>query len=177
VGAQKIGSFHYDRERLIEGIGEQAKQVIGGYDKEKEAQELASGVQNAIAAAAVLEVGAIGVGALVTALATTVAVDVTGVILAGLIAALGLFVLPARRRQAKKEIHKKIEDMRVQLTGSLRSYFTEEIERSIQNIQQTIAPYTRFIQAENEEIDKNRKLLSEIKVELQDLEARLEDIL
>lgn len=177
VGAHKIGSFHYDRKRLIEGIGEQARQVIQGYDKEKEAHQLASGVQNAIAAAAVLEVGAIGVGALVTALATTVAVDVTGIILAGLIAALGLFVLPARRRLAKDEIHKKVDEMRLQLTGSLRSYFTQEIDRSIQNIRQTIAPYTRFIQSENEAIGKNQNLLTDIKVKLQGLEDKLENIL
>ncbi len=116
-------------------------------------------------------------GALVTALATTVAVDVTGIILAGLIAALGLFVLPARRRLAKDEIHKKVEEMRLQLTGSLRSYFTQEIDRSIQNIRQTIAPYTRFIQSENEAIGKNQNLLTEIKIKLQGLEDKLENIL
>jgi hypothetical protein len=109
VGDPGVGTFHSDRERLIDGVGREAKRVVESYDKTLESRKLAEGIKNAIAAAAVLEVGAVGVGMLVTALATTVAVDVTGILMASAIALLGFFILPARRRVAKKEMHEKMK--------------------------------------------------------------------
>ena len=47
------------------------------------------------AASAAIEVGAVGLGTLITILATTMNADVTGVLLASLVAILGLFVIPA----------------------------------------------------------------------------------
>ena len=46
-----------------------------------------------------METGALGVGAAVDALATTVAVDVTGFAAANLIAGLGPYILPDKRRR------------------------------------------------------------------------------
>ena len=54
-----------------------------------------------LVAASCFALVALGLGALVTTLATTAAADVTGVLLAGLMAAVGLFIIPARRRQGK----------------------------------------------------------------------------
>jgi small GTP-binding protein len=89
VGDPGVGSFHYDRERLIEGVGRESLRVVETYDRVREAEAIAEGAQAAVAAAAAMEVGAIGLGTLVTVLATTAAADITGVILASAIAALG----------------------------------------------------------------------------------------
>jgi hypothetical protein len=45
------------------------------------------------------------------AAASTVAVDVTGILAASLLAGLGLFVLPNKRRQAKRDFHAKAEEL------------------------------------------------------------------
>ena len=84
------------------------------------------------------------------------ATDVTGILLAGAMAALGLFIIPTRRRNAKKEMRQKVKTMRDQLAASLRDHFTKEINRSLQQIKDTINPYTRFIRSETE---KNQKAL------------------
>ncbi len=152
-----IGNFHYDRERLIGNISREAKEVVDTYDKTREASQIAQGAQNAVAATAALEVGAIGLGTVITIIATTVAYDVTGVLLASLVAALGLFIIPARRKNAKKEMRTKVSEMRAQLIGALRTHFEAEISRSLQNIHETIAPYTRFVRSER---DKNQSSLS-----------------
>lgn len=152
-----IGDFHYDRERLITSISREAKEAVSAYDKKREASQIARGAQNAVAATAALEVGAIGLGTVVTIIATTVAADVTGILLASLVAALGLFVLPARRKNAKKEMRSKVSQMREQLIRALRTHFEAEIGRSLQNIQETIAPYTRFVRSER---DKNQSSLA-----------------
>jgi len=145
-----IGNFIYDRERLITSIRDEANRVIDTYDKVREADEIARRSQNAVAATAAISAGAVGLGTLVTILATTMATDVTGILLAGVMAALGLFIIPTRRRNAKKEMRQKVKSMRDQLTKSLTDHFSHEIDRSLQEIRDTITPYTRFIKSENE---------------------------
>jgi len=145
-----IGTFIYDRERLINSIQKEATRVLKSYDKSKEADQIARRSQNAVAATAAISAGAVGLGTLVTVLATTMAIDVTGILLAGAMAALGLFIIPTRRRNAKKEMRAKVKMMRDQLTKSLSTHFNHEIERGLQEVKDTIAPYTRFIRSENE---------------------------
>jgi len=145
-----IGSFNYDRERLISSIRDEANRVIESYDRVREADQIARRSQNAVAATAAISAGAVGLGTLVAVLASTLATDVTGILLAGVMAALGLFIIPTRRRNAKKEMRQKVRVMREQLTRSLGNHFREEIDRGLQMIRDTIDPYTRFVRAENE---------------------------
>ena len=140
VGDTGADSFHYDRERLIQSVGREAQRVVESYDKTREAQAMAEEAQLAVAASAAIGVGAIGLGTLVTILATTVAADVTGILMASLVAVLGLFVIPARRRQARAEMSAKVAALREQLSHSLRTQFEREIERSLQHINDAIAP-------------------------------------
>ena len=60
------------------------------------------------------------IGGLILAATTIAWIDVTGILAAGLISAAGLFVLPAKRRQLKKEFHTKIVDMREQLVQTMQ---------------------------------------------------------
>ncbi|MBL7161313.1 MAG: dynamin family protein [Anaerolineales bacterium] len=175
IGDESASAFHYDRERLIEGIGRDAKRVVETYDKSKEAQQIAQGAQNAVAAAAAIEIGAVGLGAIVAAIATTVAADITGILLASLVAALGLFIIPARRRAAKKEMREKITAMRTQLTKALRVHFEREIERSLGHINTTIAPYTRFVRAERDKNETSQATLQEIHTGLGRLQAQIQE--
>lgn len=176
VGDHTIGSFHYDRDRLMEGVGREAQRVVDSYDKTREAEAIAEGAQIAVAASAALELGAIGLGALVTVLATTLAADVTGVLMAGLIAALGLFIIPTRRRQAKSEMREKVAGLRTQLVQSLRLQFEKEIERSLRGINEAIAPYTRFVRAEKGKLVAAQTSLDEIKKHINQLQARVEEL-
>ena len=66
-------------------------------------------MRNAVATVAVAEAGAVGLGALVVAAATTVAVDVTGILAASVLAGIGLFVCLKKRRQAKRDFHARAE--------------------------------------------------------------------
>jgi hypothetical protein len=166
VGDVSGSQFHYDRERLIEGVGREAHRVVETYDKEHEAEMIAEGARSAVAALAVVEVGAVGLGTLVAILATTATADVTGVLLASVIAALGLFVIPARRRKAKIELRQKVAVMREQLVRTLRDQFEREIENSLQRIREAMAPYSRFVRSEQSK-------LSEAQGELQEINKRL----
>lgn len=166
IGDLGPGNFTVDRERVMDSVGREAQRVVDTYDKVAEARAIAADAQEAVAASAVLEVGAIGLGALVSILATTAAADVTGILLATFIAALGLIIIPARRRLAKNEMRKKISQLREQLSTTLRTQFEREIQRSLQNIQTAIAPYTRFVRAEQGKLIDIQKFLENSRLEL-----------
>ncbi len=176
VGEFGPGNFRQDRDRLIEAIGREARQVVETYDKNREARTIAENAQTTIAASAAMEAGAVGLGALVTAIATTAAADITGVLMAGLIAALGLFIIPARRRHGQAKMLKRISDLRASLIRSLRAEFEKEIKRGLQHIQEAVAPYTRFVRAEREKLLETQEQLKQLQTEMGQLRANLEKL-
>ncbi len=176
VGDVGVGTFHSDRERLIDGVGREAKRVVEGYDKTVESRKLAEGIQQAVAAIAILEVGAVGLGALIAAIATTVSVDVTGILMASVIALLGFFILPARRRLAKKDMHEKITEMREKLSRALRTQFRREIEDSAGHIHDAISPYSRFVRGEGDNLEIAEGELDQFRVELAKVRGEVEGL-
>jgi hypothetical protein len=174
VGDKGGGSFHYDRERLMDAVGREAMRVVDTYDKAAEAREIAEGAQAAVAASFAIEVGAVGLGTLVTVLATTAAADITGIVAATMVAVLGLFIIPARRSQAKAQMTERITEMRRALSNSLRTEFEREMERGMQNIHEAIAPYTRFVRSEREKLGKMNSRLASINDEMDKLKAQIE---
>ncbi len=157
----EIGSFDADRRQLLETVGRAAQRTIEGFDRESESTRLAESVQTAVAGTALVEVGAIGLGALVSALATTTVADVTGLLAAGTLAALGFFILPGRRRKAKRQLAAKISDLRSRLMSSLNGEFDRELDRGLARIREALGPYTRFVEAE-------RRRLAEMESELEE---------
>jgi small GTP-binding protein len=176
VGDEGGGRFHYDRTRLIESVGREAQNVVQSYDKRRESQALADGARNAVATAAAMGAGALGLGTLVTLAASTAAADVTGIILASVLAAIGFFVLPAKRRKAKEEMRTKIADIRQRLSTALHDQFATEIARSVNRIREGIAPYSRFVRAEGDTLRLIEQELKQIGNDLTALRARIEKI-
>lgn len=171
------GTFRYDRNHLIDSVGRSAQRVVETFDTSAEAHKLASSAQMAVAETAAAEIGAIGLGALITALATTVAADVTGILAASVVAALGLFVIPARRQAAKKEMVQRSAALRLQLTGALTTQFKKELEASLQRINDAITPYTRFVRAERDKLEQTKTELTEAQRMQGRLRTQIEDML
>jgi small GTP-binding protein len=169
-------TFQYDHALLIDIVEQEAHRVIETYDKSTEAQAIARSAQEAVAASVVMEVGAVGLGALVAMLATTATADITGVLLASVVATLGLFVIPAKKRVAKSEMRLKVGQMRQQLICTLRNHFENEMKRSIERIETSIAPYTRFIRAERDLLSKKQSQLNNIRDELARLKVAIEEL-
>jgi ABC-type multidrug transport system fused ATPase/permease subunit len=176
VGDAAGGTFHFDRERLIDEVGRETRRVVETYNKTNEAEAIAEGARTAVAALAAVEIGAVGLGTLIAILATTAAADITGVLLASVVAALGLFVIPARRRQAKAEMRTKIANLRQQLADSLRGQFEKEMERSQQRIQEAMAPYSRFVRAEQVKFLEVQGEMETVKNGLNRLKSQVEEL-
>ncbi|HQE92569.1 MAG TPA: dynamin family protein [Anaerolineae bacterium] len=167
IVGQVGGTFVYDRVNLLDTVGKVTQQALESYDKMGEATRIADTVQKAVAGTAMIEVSALSLGAIVTTIATTTAADLTGVLAAGTVAVLGLFVIPAKKRAVKNELHEKIAVVRTQLMDTLNTQFNRELERALYEIENAISPYTRFVRAE-------RKSLLDMREELTNIQKWLE---
>jgi small GTP-binding protein len=168
-----IEPFEYKRQALLGSVGRAAQEVVASYDKEAEAREIAESVQAAVAGTALLEVGAVGLGTLLTLALSSTAADLTGILAASVLAAVGLFVIPAKRRRAKADLRAKIEDMKGRLMVTMAAQFEQEMERSLHRLEEAIAPYTRFVKAERKKLGQMERKLKDTLEALKVLRLRI----
>jgi len=145
------GDFEINRRQLLDSVGRAAREVVATYDQRAEARKQSEAIQTALAAMGAVEVSAVGLGAVLLAVLSR-ALDPLGVLAAGAVAIAGLFILPARRRAAKKTLESNILALRKQLDKALSATFEQELEQSIQDIREAISPYTRFVRVERERL-------------------------
>ncbi|MEO7911488.1 MAG: dynamin family protein [Roseiflexaceae bacterium] len=167
------GSFDYNRAALLESVARRTQDIVATYDRETESRALSEDVRNAIVATGLAGVGAVGLGALVLTIFQTALLDFTGLLAAGAIAALGMFVLPAKRRQVKREFHAKLVELRERLLATMRRQFATELDQMLTRIREAIAPYTRFIRAQRVLLVEVQRELSEVDAELGRLRAEI----
>jgi len=55
-----LENFRYDRNRLLEDLGREARRVVNTFDKERESKAIAESALNTVAASAAMEAGALG---------------------------------------------------------------------------------------------------------------------
>ena len=165
-----------ERQKIIKNINREAQRVIEKYDKDAEAAQIAEEAQMAVATSAAIEVGAIGLGTVITILATTASADLTGILLAGLTATLGFFIIPTKKGQTKRLFSKNIQGLRDNLYETLTKEFSHQIDMVIESIQTTIQPYSRFIRSENEKLNESANRLSELATEREHFEITVQDL-
>ncbi|MCY3709142.1 MAG: dynamin family protein [Caldilineaceae bacterium] len=168
------GEFDFNRQNLLKSIGRSAQEVVDSYDREAEALKLAKDVQRAIIQTAAVEAGAIGLGAILIVILNTTFLDVTGVLGASALAALGLYVLPYRRQKVKAQLRARIGDLRRRLDTAITQQFESELTASVQRIREAVAPYTRFVRVEREKLETLGADLQRAESEWKGLRRRLE---
>ncbi len=70
----------------------------------------------------------------------------------------------------------KIANLRQQLADSLRGQFEKEMERSQQRIQDAIAPYSRFVRAEQAKFLEVQGEMESVKNGLNRLKSQVEEL-
>jgi small GTP-binding protein len=167
------GTFRYDRRALLESVSKRAQEEVERYDPEQSAHDLSISVRQAVAQVAVAEAGAVGLGAIIVAAASTVAVDVTGILAASLVAGLGLFILPRKRKQSRNEFRRRSEELETRLVEVMSEQFDHELARSVTRIREAIAPYTRFVRTEQEKLTRIDTDLTSVRNDLRALRHRI----
>ena len=160
------------RRELIDSMGKTVQRIVDTYDRDREASELAAHVETAVAQTALLEVGAVGLGALVTATILSSSLDITGILAAGTLAIVGLFVIPYKRKQAKDSFKEKMTNLRENLLDTLNTQFTRESQSAVARLKEGITPYIRYVHTERERIEKSETTLAKLRQKLSVLRAR-----
>ncbi len=163
-----------EREKIIRDVRRESQRVIEKYDRNLEAKQIANDAQMSVAASAAIEAGAIGLGTLVTILATTASADLTGILLAGLTATLGFFIIPAKRKQAKNAFNLKINQLRDQLNTSLSTEVNRQLDQVADNVKRIMEPYQRFVSSENSKIVKIASEIEKLNDSVASLRSRIE---
>ena len=165
--------FAFDRSRLLESVGKAAREAVDHYDAASEARRLAEKVRESVAQAALLQVSALGLGTIVAALASTTAADVTGILAAGTLSLIGLFLLPARREKARRELAAKVSAVREKLMTSLTASFDTERAGAAARVRKAVEPYATFVQKEKHRLEDARESLAALRARLEDLWSRI----
>jgi small GTP-binding protein len=152
-------SFNYNRQALLDSIGRVSREVVGSYNREEESRTIANEIQGTFATTALAQAGAIGLGTLVVTLVSSAAADVTGILLATALAVGGFYVIPRRRRQAKLDFERRINQLRTHLKDVLTRQVHLELEQSTARINEAIAPYRRFVQSQQQQLNEARSEL------------------
>ena len=160
------------RRELIDTVGKSVQTIVESYDRNKEASELAANVETAVAQTALLEVGAVGLGTLVSIAVLSSSLDITGIVAASTLAILGFFVIPYKRKRAKEGFKEKMVTLRAKLLEALTVQFGNESESAIARMKDGVAPYTRYIHSERERIDKAGSTLADLRQRISELRAR-----
>ncbi|HET7462594.1 MAG TPA: dynamin family protein [Longimicrobium sp.] len=150
------GGFSYNRQALLDSIGRTSREVVSSYNREAEARKLAEEVRTGAGTTIVAGAGAIGIGTLVATVLTGAAADFTGILLATALAVTGLYVIPQRRAHAKKEFSKKITELRTRLKEALTRQVHAAIGESTDKVNESIAPYRRFVVVQQEQLNEAR---------------------
>ena len=163
LGTPEVGTFHADRTGLIDSVGREAQRVVDTYDKQAEAAAIAEQARLAVTTAAAAGGAALGLGTLVTVAASSAAADVTGILLASVVAVIGFLVIPAHRRKAKRAMQEKMSQLRTRLSEALRAEFDRARERGRTRLDEAMAPYSRFVRAERDRWTEAKSILSSLR--------------
>ncbi len=168
------GNFEYNRRELLNSLGRAAGDVVASYDKSRESSALAEGVRGSLAATAITQASALGIGTLIVTLAQALWLDVTGVLAATALAIGGFALLPAKKRQAKQTLRSKVDELRGKLQQGVESQFEREIERTIGQVRERISPFTRFVRAQRGQLSDLQQRFSELGGTLERLRKDIE---
>ncbi len=153
--------FDYNRRVLLQSVSHTVTGVVNTYDHEAEATQISLDMRNTVASAVITGAGGIGLGALIVTVMGTLAADVTGIIAGIGFLLIGYGIIPLQRKRAKKAFDEKMLELQGRLTTTMNDQFQKELYNSTSRIEDAIAPYTRFVRAEQQ---KTAEILSRIGV-------------
>jgi small GTP-binding protein len=167
--------FDYNRRVLLQSVAQTVNGVITTYNPQAETRQLSLDMRNTVAQMAVAGVGGIGLGALIaTVVGGTLAADFTGLVAGTVLIGLGLGILPLKRERAQQNFDAKMEELQRRLHQTLLEQFHKELSNSIQRIKDTLAPYTRFVRAEQEKINTIREQAGQLAEGIHALKGKIE---
>lgn len=168
--------FQYNREELFLRLRQPVEHRLEAFNAEDESRQVVESVREAVTQAFGVNVLALGLGAVLVAVFTTAALDVTGVLTATLFALAGWLLIPARRRRLIRELEEKIASLSADLSALLSAKFEEQLTRYEEQLLEVVQPYERFLSTEREKLERGLGALRDARQEAAALEQRVEAV-
>ena len=130
-------------------------------------------VQSAVTTALAIEVSAIGIGAALTIVATTVATDILGIVAAFWVGIAGFLVLPYYRKKSQREFEEQITEIEKRLIESLQTELNQEVQTQSHQMEQAISPFRQFVQNALNRIGKQIQDMENLSARMQELRSKL----
>jgi GTP-binding protein EngB required for normal cell division len=173
LAAHASTEFQYNREELFDRLRQPVERRLNEFNAEAEARGVVESVREAVTQAFGINVLAVGLGAVVMAVFTTAALDITGLLTATLFALAGWLLIPARRRRLISELEEKVAKLSTDLSALLATKFNEQLKRYEQELLDVIQPYERFLATEREKLERGLTELRGAQQETTALERRV----
>ena len=173
LAAHASTEFQYNREDLFDRLRQPVERRLNEFNAEAEARQVVESVREAVTHAFGINVLAVGLGAVVVAVFTTAALDITGLLTATLFAVAGWLLIPARRRRLIRELETKIATLSTDLSALLAAKFNEQLRRYEQELLDVIQPYERFLATEREKLERGLGELRGVQQETTTIERRV----
>lgn len=170
-----ITEFDFSRQRLLETLGRTARETAD-IDKETAFSKINSELRGALFSTLVLSAGWVSVGTLTAVLMPSALLDLVGFAGAGTMLVSSLVILPYKRKKMKDQFEANLLEIRDKLRRSLDRIFQEELRASIESIQQTISPYSRFVKVEIQTAEEEVKRMKSLRQEADYLREEIEKL-
>jgi hypothetical protein len=165
-----------DRRAVLQELARTTREVLRRHDHRREAEQLAASVREAVTRATLMEAGALGLGAITMAIVGSAAADVTGLLAAGALAGLGLYLLPLKRRRVEQQFRERTEALRETLATALRREFNASLDSSLARLRSALAPYDRYVESELERLKADREELDRLTEAFASLRRRIDSV-
>jgi Skp family chaperone for outer membrane proteins len=172
VGSVTAASkFEDTRNALLEKMSDSVRSVLSEYDEVVEKDNLVQSFQRIALLSSVLQLGAV-----VTAAATAISAlgMVPGVASVAAFAASSVFVMSQGTKQVSSQYQEMWKDRQSQLDGILEAVCAKELEKGIrQKILAGVAPYTRYVETEQERVSRMTEDCETVQASAQALRNRI----
>jgi hypothetical protein len=165
--------YVYNREEIFAKLARPVRERLDGFDARDEADAIVGSVNQALARTLGVQAAVVGVGALMTAAATSLTLDVTGALGATVLVITGLFILPHRRGRLKKDLSRKIEVLRVEVSDTLETRFRLQVEEYAQTLREAFRPELAAAEAQEQALALATRRLVALKDHGAELKGRV----
>ena len=143
------------------------------YQPGREAEALSLTFQQALQRVALVEVGAVGLGAISVAALHGLVLDVTGVLAGLVVAVLGFSVLPRRKEAARRRLKERIAQMSEGLEAALLATLESELVRSGEDFRNLYREECSKLSEQEADLEARLSALSDLASQAKSLLASL----
>lgn len=164
--------FFYNRAEVLNGMMREARRKIQSYDMKEEARRILEHTNETASLFLGTQAVAAGIGTVATLLVMGTAADAVGgvgLVSAGLLATLGLFLLPRQRRKAIADFRSSTDELRAEMKKALAAQFDREVDEAVNKIRALVLPYRTFIIQETDRLNQARAAHEKLQTETQGL--------